>query len=414
MTPIEKIEWAISQIEETTNFEVIAEMKAAMNSVYGSERNQIVKPTSQGIIDLWRSMGNEHVNTDKLSNLVGQQIMLFLAEHPTVFFYQAIIHFPEITITNGTTSHKITNIYVRFSIKPDGKIVPTIQGMRTTLTEIEYLSQYLHSHLHRLSASKIRFTNFCTGVGEINQVMALLSNVYSSANFMIFLMHIRNFLEWESKEGSPYILMENIFRRDTVLVAESNNLSTWLAENAANYLVDFMGKNIGVEEFMKMFTFTVSEKGIVVKETLKAERWMALEIGTWDARRIRKILGGSYSLNAVLCLRGVEGTYYAMPGGTMQNMTPYDGVILNFKGQDIRFQITEKLETKKNETYANPKITKEVCKKLSRLFTKEAITTPGIKSGSALVHNTRTSESDNLPVQQDLDRGVVGDAVLWD
>jgi hypothetical protein len=402
----EKLAVAISQIEESSDFEIIAEMKAAMNSVYGEERNQIVKPSVKGVFDLWDQFNVSIEQQHLLEKQTQEELLRYLKANPQYSTYHAIIHFPEIIITNGSKSHKITNIFVKFFIRPDGKIHPFIYGMRSTLTEAEYKSLYLHSHLRTLASGKIYFKPFCTGVGEINQVLAVLNTNYTSANFMMFLMHIKNFLEWESKEGTPYITIDNIFKRGE-RSSSHHVLADWASEKIADALIVSIGKKLEVSEFMKMFPCTTQENYIVVKASLEAERWMASIIENSD---LTYLTGDRWNIATLLCLRDSTGAYYTLPYDNIR--IKHDGTILNFKGQEIKFQIIDKIETKKNETYTNPKITAEVCKKLSHLFTKIAITTPGIKSGSALIYNERASEPSNLPVLEDLDRRVVGNALL--
>lgn len=394
MTYKEKLEWVISDVEKSTNFEILAEMKAAMNSVYGSDKNQIIKPTVERILNSWGSRITSYINViDSLNN---EELKI---RFESFLYYQAVIHFPEITIKNDYESHKITNIYVRFDIRENGTIKQGLWGVRSSLTEKEYKARYIHSHLHTLDPKSIGFRAFCTGSGEINQVMALLSNKYTSSNFMIFLMHIKNFLEWESSEGTPYIHMSQI-NRGRIISRGVNTLDFNVCKKIAAELIDSIIEEAGVEMIMKMLFFTVTQNKITVQASAEMEKYLA-----------SKILATGPSMENLIVTKDQNGVYHSLSDQSVID-PPQGGVVLEFKGKEIKFQITDKSEEKVYEKFANPKITEEVCKELSHLLTKTALTTPGIRSGSTFNNITRTPSPSDIPVQQSLDQRVVGNALL--
>lgn len=388
MDPKEAIEGAIAQIEEKSNFEVIAEIKAALNSVYGEERNQITKPSYESVMKMAKDAQISTYLREILSNLDDKSNAARRLEEqvPDALNYQITIHFPEITISNDSDKHLIKNIYVRLFLKPSGTIGSRMQGLRSTVTESEFQSQYLHSHLPRLIPDRIIFNQFCTGIGEINQVLALLNAEYTTANFMMLLMHIKNFLEWESKEGRPHMYIENIFTRSEDMMLH-NLLSTRDAKEAAINIIEAIKANETAEDVMEMFKFEVTEREIKVRSTLELERWIASQIMYWNAGYIQAIFGRSIPRRVLLSQRDNTGRYYATPEGQMR-MNHQTGPILNFKGREIQFEITERKQTQTNETLANPKITEETCKEFSRYLTKTALSSPGIRSGSSLIYNT--------------------------
>jgi len=382
----EKIEAACLEVEKGTNFEVLAEMKAILNSVYGEERNQIAKPTYFSVsrmlnqVGLWQGVERNLVTLEPLrvASYLRTQVQDCMS-------YQILIHFPEITIKNDKDQHLIRNMYVRLFLRPNGTLASYIQGMRTTLTEAEFVSSYVHSHLPRLSPSVMTFHTFCTGVGEINQVLALLNTRFTSENFMMLLMHIKNYLEWESKEGHPYMFMENVFSRSDRL-STYNSLPDYMAKKAASVIISNMARELSVSDIMNLFRFNVEERAITAIPTLDLEKWMADKIAHWNMQTLfgyRHIDRNSL----FLALRDNAGQYYAMPEDT-RNIIFERGPVLNFKGRDIEFEVIERTQTHTNEIFANPKITKETCKKLSRDLTKTALSSAGIKSGSSLVYNS--------------------------
>jgi hypothetical protein len=385
----EKIEEYLKVIEEKTDFTVLSEMKAALNSVYGEERNQIVKPSYESAKEI-ATRREDDAFFRHLDGYEGERLFSILKDHfPSYFQYSAIIHFPEITIKNDSRKHLIRDMYVKFNVRPNGTINPYIEGVRTTVTEGELRTGYFHSHLPQFSPMYIRFEGFCTGVGEINQVLALLNTKYTTANFMMLLMHIRNFLEWESREGNPFMYMKDIIRRSAPL-SEMGSLNDRTAERVSDWIVEKL-RALSPQQLTELLTFNVTERYIKVRPTLEMEKWMANTI------RVSGPYVASADWRRLVAVRNSEGVYYSLPSNASQvvhQTTP----ILNFKGKDLTLQVIEKTETTTHEIFTVPKITKTVGEKLSSILSKTALRSAGIKSGSSIEYSTRTSGTDNISV----------------
>lgn len=393
MTTKEKIDEALKSVDEETNFEVIAEMKAAMNAVYGEEKNQILKPSYETIMSRAEEVGFALSIKREVGQLEQKNVYSYLKRSfADCVTYHIIIHFPEVKITNGHREHLIRNMFVRLFVKPNGTVFTHMQGIRTTLTEAELMSHYVHSHLPRFEGRVMKYHNFCLGVGEINQVLAILNTKFTSANFMMLLMHIKNFLEWESKEGHPYMFLENVFKRGH---GGSYELPEHLALSMVPHLINQMRSVFTVEQMMRLFTYTVGDKGIEVKSTLEGEKEMANIIRQLDPNTL---LNSNYPIETWLSLRDSLGRYYPLPIGRAATSAVDERPILVFKGTEFKLEIIERQNTQENETFANPKVTTAACKELSRLTSKVALTTPGIRTGSALNYNTRFAKSDQVPV----------------
>ena len=65
--------------------------------------------------------------------------------------FNLVIHFPEITVTNDTDSIDIKNLFVSFLFYERNastlSLDPTMKGLRTSCTYLEYINNYQHSHL---------------------------------------------------------------------------------------------------------------------------------------------------------------------------------------------------------------------------------------------------------------------------
>ena len=129
------------------------------------------------------------------------------------------IHYPEIIIINSENrTHTIKDLIVTFMLRNngDGQIVPyDLRGTRATMSYDEWFIGYRHSHLTGNKPNSFEDVfypgEFCTGSGEINDVMAILwEEGYVEEQFEMFLFTINSFVEWESLEGVPHVRMERI------------------------------------------------------------------------------------------------------------------------------------------------------------------------------------------------------------
>lgn len=118
-----------------------------------------------------------------------------------------LIHFPEVEIKNSKgNSHLIRDLYIANRLNNNYSISSgTIYGMRTTLTQAEENSSYVHSHLS--SSGFSNFSAFCTGSGIIDENLTLIMNTNPSERkfaYEIYFESLVAFVAWESIEGGPY------------------------------------------------------------------------------------------------------------------------------------------------------------------------------------------------------------------
>ena len=130
-----------------------------------------------------------------------------------------IIHFPLINITNkDSLRHTIKDLYVRIPLYLHGRLCfSKLEGGRSTLSYMEYCSNYFHSHLSMNSYDTnlfTYFTTFCTGSGEINAFqMQLNADGFDETIFTNFLIQLYTLVSYESIEGRPYRYIRNITLR---------------------------------------------------------------------------------------------------------------------------------------------------------------------------------------------------------
>ena len=143
-----------------------------------------------------------------------------------------VIHFPEIEIENENGSWRtLYDLYVKLSWtymvdSTTNKPLDTIKtfstsltGMRTTLTPEDIYNNYIHSHLPSLERPEdydddlyieMNFNDFCIGDDVLYQTLAELTMGFSIDKFIILLNLIDDFVRWESLEGGPYLVIEEL------------------------------------------------------------------------------------------------------------------------------------------------------------------------------------------------------------
>ena len=134
------------------------------------------------------------------------------------------ILFPEFTIINqDSKTHQIRNLITCFEIgintdTVDFTIYPKwLEGTRATISQAENFSAYMHSHLK--SRSNINYeqclnaSSFCTGESttEMNAIRDdLFIEGYVEEKFEMYLYMMQSFVEYESIEGTPYIIFSTV------------------------------------------------------------------------------------------------------------------------------------------------------------------------------------------------------------
>lgn len=129
--------------------------------------------------------------------------------------YQVIIRWPEATIKNGSNSHLMRDLYVRFELSKATLAMPVgsaIQGLRGTITEEEFIAGYAQSHLN--AHNSVTWAGFCLGEGTMPDLILKLRAATKPTETLLFgfLLQLDDYIKWESIEGVPYINMGSIGR----------------------------------------------------------------------------------------------------------------------------------------------------------------------------------------------------------
>jgi len=356
----------LRNLEENTKFDILREMKAVMDISFGEKNNQIVRPD---VVDIARFLNQTAMISEELADRISKSKFDYkMAGWRSQ--YTILIFFPEINITNTKgEEHKIRELYVRIKVSKEGLLYGSMDGVRTCVTQAELDKKYFHSHLSAFNPSTIGFNKFCLGSGEINLAMSMLRSAYDKINFTLFCLHLKNYVKWESIEGTPYNYIANIETRtvafnDIMLDVEGSGLSN---------IVDILYKEIiamPLAEKRNLFNYSISEKSLIVTQTEELEKLLAKMILGVKPDRIAR---GLSDLKWMLVIKDTAGDYCRLSNIRRARETIQTFPVLVFKGEPKMFNVIEIKEVKKIENYANPRITETLCWRLSCDFTKEAV-----------------------------------------
>lgn len=133
-----------------------------------------------------------------------------------------IVHFPKALVENE--QNKVEYIYDLFV-----KIFPycgsTVLALRTTYTEAQLKSRYVHSHLPRLYDSP-RWEQWCLGSGPIRHTLDKLSRDNPEPGLIgLLCLELETLVATESLEGGPYIRMEEVNGGSTTVASFNFSLN---------------------------------------------------------------------------------------------------------------------------------------------------------------------------------------------
>ena len=124
-----------------------------------------------------------------------------------------IIHIPRETVENELgLKTTIYDLFIRLQFNKNGLLMYGISYLRSTYTENQLYSRYIHSHCPSLSTDNLtEWHGVCTGSGPINHTISQLA--YPNVELSLwygFIAELRQIVRVESLTGGPYMRIENI------------------------------------------------------------------------------------------------------------------------------------------------------------------------------------------------------------
>lgn len=148
-------------------------------------------------------------NTDAITSAEWRQIGHLKM---TAIAIDIIVYFPEVDISNEKDKHHtIKELYVRTSIKADGRMGRPLMMLRTRYTTDELEVGYKHSHTSRIrSISELSFTDCCLGSAPIRSTATELLSECDLDRWNVYCLQLDQYVGIESLDGGPYVKMGDI------------------------------------------------------------------------------------------------------------------------------------------------------------------------------------------------------------
>lgn len=138
-----------------------------------------------------------------------------------------IVKYDEITLSRkgDNATHRIENLFVKLRFSDNLSITGEVQGTRSSITDLEYLGSYAHSHLD--NDAKNQFTSFCQGDTVFRDLLTKLgsngffkeTHTYTdepslkedvALQFEGLLHQLGAYVSHEATEGRPHLYYKQI------------------------------------------------------------------------------------------------------------------------------------------------------------------------------------------------------------
>lgn len=154
-----------------------------------------------------------HKNDPFLDNITDLGIIDFCTNSLTNIIPTSsiLIRFPEVTVTNeNDKSIDIKDLFVKIAVKGN-RMRGSFKMIRTTYNVTQWLSNYSHSHIPRISHTEVPEWQFpCLGSGPLNSTIEELKAVYDKDFLELFCLELSKYVTVESLAGVPYIKLETV------------------------------------------------------------------------------------------------------------------------------------------------------------------------------------------------------------
>lgn len=272
--------------------------------------------------------------------------------------YQCYIYvwWPFVTVTNEhNKSIGIKDLYARIIIQADGRIPYEQTGFtlnRATYTEIQFLSNYMHSHIKEIPKYDFKvFMSPCLGTGPIGNTINTLKVTYDKITWMLFCQELSMYVTVESLTGGPWRRLESIGAK-----RQSINYSGYSFYNASfTNIHDFTNiiSSSDLKEFIKYYlqhghlvisyrnnryTYGMPYYNFIIDISNAFIAFFNKELSKRD------IEASTFFTDGLLTKQIVSnGKFYVKgDGSTYDNIEAYqDKYVLTFKGKEIRTTITK-------------------------------------------------------------------------
>lgn len=164
-----------------------------------------------------------------------------------------VIWFPQVTVSNESgLSTDVYDLFVRLRVSCGGTLLGTFEMGKTTYTETQFLSSYLHSHCCGYPEHGVdRFYSCCLGRGPLVRTVSTLAGTFDENIWRLFCAELDLYTKTESVEGVPYRYISSIGGSRPVNINFSTNI---VNDTSFSYLFEKTLEKI-VEDHAIPFTY---------------------------------------------------------------------------------------------------------------------------------------------------------------
>ena len=280
-----------------------------------------------------------------------------------------VVYFPKVTVTNEyNKSIEIYDVYVRQQIKGDGTTLYKPQLTRSTLTRNQFISGYVHSHVHSCIQAIPKFNGICTGSGPINSTISSLTVSYDEGLWRLFCVELNSLISVESVAGTPYISLESVtnkfesmrdFYMNTVYTASSRPMTY-----AHSYkFIDHKGfiKYLLTNDIIP-FNYANGQYGIGVSFIELMVRISNAFISWYNSLGSKKPMVNLFGIGFLF--KGIirdNAILYGRESSNIPLMASLKGrFMFKFKGKDVKFNIINETVNNDENTFVNVNYVEEI------------------------------------------------------
>lgn len=254
-----------------------------------------------------------------------------------------LVWWPEVTVSNENgRSIQIYDLYASIQVDCDGNIPVDSYGfqlVRSTFTEDQYNSGYMHSHTPRVSGLP-HFEHPCLGRGPIRRTISALKGTFDEVNWMMFCSELALYVTVESIAGGPYIFMKDVGTYTIPLILnisekyDRGKIKKYYDDilDFARYYLTHNSLKLGFAE--DSFQINIPAYELVMDMSNRFITWVNENKTAEDA--------SAYYRDKIILRAAVKERKFFIARNSRNTNTEYIGEkILTFKNQDIVLKIIE-------------------------------------------------------------------------
>lgn len=195
-----------------------------------------------------------------IQNMDAEYLQYYDVERKLLQTYQPwiLVHWDKVTVTNeNDKSVEIQDLFARIKIDLNGYICGNPYFLRSTYTETQWKSNYMHSHIkYIMRDSPETWRDSCLGSGPIKDTILKLTSSMDLDWWRLFCLELDKYVHVESLDGTPYMYLEQIGSHNGERVI--NYTYSFVHKNFSDAISSVARRVLSTEEWSKFFKYVVT------------------------------------------------------------------------------------------------------------------------------------------------------------